>query len=118
MLRSIFVPGWGQFYNEKWIKGILISGTEVGLVVNAVIQNQLAVNSATTLEKEFYKDNRNLSFWWLAGTILISAVDAFVDAHLYDFDESPDLSLSLHPGVSSTFASQPAAFSISVKLEF
>lgn len=97
MLRSIFVPGWGQFYNGKWFKGIIIAGTECGIVINSVVQNEYAKNSVTSLEREFYIDNRNLSYWWLAGAILYSAIDAYVDAHLYDFDESPDLSLHLVP---------------------
>ncbi len=97
MLRSIFVPGWGQFYNGKWFKGIVIAGTECGIVINSIIQNEYANNSVTSLEREFYLDNRNLSYWWLAGAILYSAIDAYVDAHLYDFDESPDLSLNLVP---------------------
>ncbi len=97
MLRSIFVPGWGQFYNGKWFKGIVIAGTEIGLVTNAIIQNQYAVNSTTLLEREFYVNNRNLSFWWLAGAVLYSAVDAYVDAQLYHFDESPDLSVRFIP---------------------
>ena len=97
MLRSVFVPGWGQFYNGKWFKGIVIAGTECGIVINSIIQNEYAKKSVTSLEREFYIDNRNLSYWWLAGAILYSAVDAYVDAHLYDFDESPDLSLKLVP---------------------
>ena len=97
MLRSVFVPGWGQFYNGKWFKGIIVAGTECGIVINAIVQNEYAKNSVTSLEREFYLDNRNLSYWWLAGAILYSAIDAFVDAHLYDFDESPDLSLNLVP---------------------
>jgi hypothetical protein len=97
MLRSVFVPGWGQFYNGKWFKGIIVAGTETGIIINSIVQNELAKNSITSLEREFYLDNRNLSYWWLAGAILYSAVDAFVDAHLFDFDESPDLSLNLVP---------------------
>jgi len=117
MLRSIFIPGWGQFYNGKWFKGILIAGTEIGLVANAVIQNQYAVNSTTLLEREFYVNNRNLSFWWLAGAILYSAVDAYVDAQLYHFDESPDLSVNFMP-VDSPALSGEKVWALSLKLRF
>ena len=95
MLRSIAVPGWGQLYNGKWFKAILVCGTEVGLIVNAVYQNQMAVQSKIPLEREWYQDNRNRSVWWLLAAILFSMADAYVDAHLYDFDESPDLSLRI-----------------------
>ena len=30
MLRSLFVPGWGQLYNGKWFKALVIGGTEIG----------------------------------------------------------------------------------------
>lgn len=117
MLRSIFVPGWGQFYNGKWFKGIIIAGTEIGLVANAVMQNQYAVHSTTLLEKEFYVNNRNLSFWWLAGAILYSAVDAYVDAQLYHFDESPDLSVRFMP-VDNAVLSGEKVWALSLKLRF
>jgi len=94
MLRSLFVPGWGQLYNGKWFKAIIVAGTETGLVVNAIVQNQLAVAAENELDREFYRNNRSLSIWWLAAVILLSMGDAYVDAHLYKFDESPDLSLS------------------------
>lgn len=92
MLRSIFVPGLGQFYNGKWLKGIVIAGTEFGLITNAIVLNQWANDAETEDERYFYLDNRNLSFWLLGATILYSMADAYVDAHLYDFDDSPDLS--------------------------
>ena len=95
MLRSLVLPGWGQFYNGKWFKGILIGGTEVGLIANAIIQNQYAVQAESELEKEFYQENRSLSIWWLGATLLYSITDAFVDAHLYNFDDSPNLSVNV-----------------------
>jgi hypothetical protein len=91
MLRSLAVPGWGQFYNEQWLKGICVAGAELGIIANAFVQNHLADRAVTKEEREFYLDNRNLSYWWLAGIILLSMADAYVDAHLYGFDESIDL---------------------------
>ncbi|HPG39368.1 MAG TPA: DUF5683 domain-containing protein [bacterium] len=95
MIRSLILPGWGQFYNGKWFKGIVIGGTEIGLVIDAVIQNQMAVRATEQLEREFYQENRSLAIWWLGAAILYSITDAFVDAHLYDFDASPELSMTI-----------------------
>jgi hypothetical protein len=95
MLRSMVVPGWGQFYNRKWFKGVIIAGTEVGLVGNAVILNQWAKESVTDDERLYYVDNRNLSFWVLGAVILYSMADAYVDAALFNFDESPELSFNV-----------------------
>lgn len=93
MLRSVFVPGWGQFYNGKWLKGTIIAGAEVGLITNAIVLHQYMKAADTEYDKDFYWDNRNLSLWWLGATILYSMADAYVDAHLSDFDAGPELSL-------------------------
>jgi len=92
MIRSLIIPGWGQVYNKKYVKAILIFCAESGLLANSIYLNQKYKASKTELEREFYINNRNLSNWWLVGVILFSMADAFVDAHLADFDESPDLS--------------------------
>jgi hypothetical protein len=92
MIRSLIFPGWGQLYNKKYFKAILAFGAEIGLAANSIYLNQRYKTSETELEREFYINNRNLSNWYLLGVILFSMADAFVDAHLSDFDESPDLS--------------------------
>ena len=92
MIRSIIFPGWGQLYNKKYFKAVLAFGAEVGLLANSIYLNQKYVASKNELDREFYVNNRNLSNWYLLGVILFSMADAFVDAHLSDFDESPDLS--------------------------
>ena len=116
MLRSLVVPGWGQFYNGKWFKGILIGGTEIGLITNAVIQNQLAVQSETELEKEFYQENRSLSIWWLGAAILYSITDAFVDAHLYNFDDSPNLSMKIKKEIEPLNNTKYSVISLNFKI--
>ena len=93
MLRSALVPGWGQFYNGKWLKGTIIAGVEVGLITNAVVLHQYMKQADTESERDFYWDNRNLSLWWLGASVLYSMADAYVDAHLSDFDAGPQLSL-------------------------
>ncbi|MDZ7261556.1 MAG: DUF5683 domain-containing protein [candidate division KSB1 bacterium] len=93
MLRSLAFPGWGQWYNGKKFKALIAFGAESALLANAIYLNQKVVASTGWEEREFYINNRNLSVWWLLGTILLSMADAYVDAQLANFDESPDLSL-------------------------
>lgn len=57
--------------------------------------------------------NRDLSVIISAGFYLLTLVDAYVDAQLYDFDISPDLSLKISPallknsyGINNTFGLQ------------
>ena len=94
MLRSMALPGWGQWYNEKRLKAVVVMGAEAGLVIDAIVQNQLAARSEAEYEREYYRNNRSLAIWWLGAVILYSMADAYVDAHLFDFDERPDLSLA------------------------
>lgn len=101
LIRSVIFPGWGQFYNKKYFKALLVFGTETGLVANSIYLNQKYKASTTDLEREFYINNRNLSNWWLVGVILVSMADAFVDAHLHNFDENPDLlSMNINPMIA------------------
>ena len=92
MMRSMVFPGWGQWYNNKKFKALIAFCAETGLLVNAISLNQQLVKSSDFYEREFYINNRNVSVWWLVGVTLFSMADAFVDAHLASFDESPDLS--------------------------
>jgi hypothetical protein len=92
VIRSALIPGLGQWYNEQKLKAVLVFGGELGLIANAVYQNQKAVESQTPWEREFYVNNRSLSLWWFAGIYFLNLLDAYVDAHLWDFDVGPELS--------------------------
>lgn len=115
MLRSLAVPGWGQWYNGKKFKAVLAAGGELGLVVDAIWLNQLAVRSSNEYDRLYYQDNRSLAIWWLAGVILYSMADAYVDAHLFKFDESP--ALSMQPAAVSPNRSA-AYMGITVSINF
>lgn len=94
VLRSLFVPGWGQWYNEQKLKALLVFSAECSAVGAAIYWNQHVVSGP-----DYYRDDyinwRNEAVWWLVGFVLVSMADAYVDAHLFDFDESPDLSMNI-----------------------
>lgn len=52
-------------------------------------------------KKDFYRRNRDLSIFCIAGVYLLSIIDAYVDAELSTFDIGRDLSLSVSPAVVS-----------------
>lgn len=93
MVRSALLPGWGQFYNKKYWKAALVIAVETGIVANAVWMHQKMVKSRSETEEAYWRDRRNLNFWWLLGFRLLSMLDAYVDAHLADFDESPSVAI-------------------------
>lgn len=112
VLRSAIVPGWGQLYNESYWKIPIVMGLTGFLVYGIVSEHRqyarfrdeyTASISASRPSgdlylkqfREFYRNNRDTYGWWLLVTYLIQAADAFVDAHLYDFDVRDEVRASL-----------------------
>lgn len=96
LLRSAALPGWGQFYNEKPLKGIIFGTVEIGLAV-WLVQEHLAAERARkdylisgdpADEASYYSHrNRRLDLiWYTAGAWIIGMLDAYVDAYLFSFD--------------------------------
>lgn len=52
-------------------------------------------------KKNFYRRNRDLSIIGAVALYALSMIDAYVDAQLFDFDISPDLSLRVEPKVEN-----------------
>ena len=92
ILKSAFIPGWGQWYNDQKFKALIVFGGEMALIGGAIVQNQRAVASVSLQEKEFYQYDRSKFIWWLVAAHLLNVLDAYVDASLWDFDTGPDLS--------------------------
>lgn len=100
LFRSLAVPGWGQFYNGEYVKGPIVIAAQATCVY-------LAIDRYLTA-RDYYNQSRNTSdenerenlygkyndyileteFWgWLyVGFMALSAMDAYVDAHLSDWD--------------------------------
>jgi hypothetical protein len=105
VLRSAIFPGWGQFYNESYWKIPIVLGLS-GFLVGGVIsehsgyadyRDRYAASITSAMPsgdlrlkqfREYYRANRDTYAWWLLVTYLVQIADAFVDAHLYDFDVS------------------------------
>jgi uncharacterized protein DUF5683 len=93
---SLFVPGGGQFYNEAYLKFGIVSVLEGGLIGLTLYHHFKAEDyydkfEATADERYYskytdyyYKQQNDL--WWLGVTVFLSTVDAYVDAHLYNFE--------------------------------
>jgi hypothetical protein len=104
LLRSLVLPGWGQLYNQQYVKTILAVTAEGLLVAGAIVEHQRAeddhavyqdlLRSDTVREAAWQRytrriDKRNTYLWYFAGFKVVSIIDAYVDAHLYRFDEGP-----------------------------
>ena len=102
LFRSVAFPGWGQFYNKKYLKAALVFLGEGSLIAGAVVEwrrmnehkkNFEALPDTNPLKTfefnqyQYHKDNRNLFLWWTAGVIFISMWDAYADAQLSSFEK-------------------------------
>ncbi len=126
--RSFAVPGWGQIYNDRYVKAGAIMAAEAGTLFKAV-DNYVAsrkylreARAATDRKIKYEKYARHddyiveTEFWgWLfVGALSYSMIDAYVDAHLADWDVSD---LPADKEAQSRVHLEPTAYGISVSLE-
>lgn len=138
--RAAVLPGWGQFYNEQYLKIPVVYGTLGGVTTLAVTFNRQylkyrraylfqayqalveqgeidehpypqyqdeharLINRTGPLSSEILRRqrdklrrNRDLMYIGLGVAYALSIVDAYVSAHLADFDVGSDLSLQVAP---------------------
>ncbi len=110
------IPTGGQVYTEQYWKVpvfLVPIGALVGLGVynhnrSVEYDDQLATLTRGTREydlalanRELFRDNRDLSLVIAGGVYLLSFIDAYVGAHLYDFDVDDTLSsIEIYPDFS------------------
>ncbi len=102
-LFSLVLPGAGQFYNESYYKAgtiFLVEGILIGKAIHDHYETEKAYDKAMNSYGDEYEkwadryytyyDRRQNDYWWLGITILLSSIDAFVDAHLYNYETLRD----------------------------
>lgn len=62
-------------------------------------QNMEWIRSSVKRKKDFYRRNRDLCMIGMFGVYALAMIDAYVDAQLYTFDISPDVSMKISPAV-------------------
>ncbi len=98
VLRSAIVPGLGQIYNESYWKAPVIWGV-MGWFAYVWIDNNnkyrdyknlyLETGTSKYLDyRNFYRDQRDEFAIYIVLTYFLNLVDAYVDAHLFDFSVS------------------------------
>jgi hypothetical protein len=118
MISSFLFPGLGQLYNEREFWSLVAAGIEFYFISDIIVQQRLT-NHFRTLKNEpfdpddpdeaakneeytvlfvLHRDNRVQSTWLLGLTILLSGLQAYVDAHLFDFEGVGDLRLETTSG--------------------
>lgn len=115
--RSGVIAGWGQFYNKQYIKGIVLCGLEAltiyGIIYYAdaaryerrefesygIPERGISPDLAEKIaERDYHLDlynnyrvNYESHIWLTALVVVYSMLDAYVDAHLADFETGEEL---------------------------
>lgn len=84
------IPGGGQIYNDKYIKGIFIILFEM-YCINSWIDNKNKFDNFSNLNlplnESRYLSRRNKFAWWVGFIYFYAMIDAIIDAHLSPFDD-------------------------------
>lgn len=99
-LRSMLIPGWGQFYKEDWARGWVFSGlwsVAAGGAIFSHIQ-MLDANAPDGRERHRWLVMRNGFIAAGAGIWLFSYLDALL--HRSDPDKAPQSGFSITPEVN------------------
>ena len=111
MLRSMVLPGWGQAYNDEWVKAAAFTLAELSLLYGARVQHTKwrdwkatraeafmgddeALKEFSLLREEFYLDDRNKLLWWWMFVRLAGVLDAYVGGAMSNYDDDTESSTS------------------------
>lgn len=118
-LLSATLPGMGQIYNNKiWKVPLVYIGAGViyyaydfnashyeeyksafTRFVNGEIQEYNGITTKEGLQraKDYYRRFRDMNLLIMAGWYLVQIIDATVDAHMFNFDVSENISMRFQP---------------------
>lgn len=120
-LFSLIIPGTGQIYNKRWWKAPIIYGALGGMIYlidyNSQNYNRVRVAldlkrqdlphefSGTSIDSESallrirnnFDKNLQLSYIGLIFVYMLNGIEAYVDAHLMNFDVDEDISMRIKP---------------------
>ena len=136
---SAILPGLGQIYNKKyWKVPIIYAG--FGTLGYFIVFNSSGFNEFKQAYKDFpdykldypypltldqiergmvfYKRNRDLSILGTIGFYIFQIIDATVDAHLFDWDVSEDISLRVEPSIMPHSVNLSSGFGLRACLSF
>jgi hypothetical protein len=135
MLRSLIVPGWGQWHNHAPLKAVAVAGGEGALIARIFsdkhrMDELLAASDAAkaagdedayTRAVNGYNDHLTSYIsgqWFVAAVLTYSLIDAYVDAHFRTFQTDFRTDPALPPGESPTGPSSDAHPAPALRLAF
>ncbi len=98
-------------WSDSWTIFVPV-GQESSYVSNTQFQENLK------RRKDYFRRYRDLSIIITVGVYAISIIDAYVDAQLFDFDISPDLSMHWSPEVTPKTRYTQASYGLNCSFKF
>ncbi len=80
--------------------------------------NDSSFQSQLKRKKDYFRRYRDMSIFIGIGVYFLGMLDAYVDAHLFDFDISPDLSMRVAPVVTPANGYNPHVYGINCSIKF
>ena len=142
-IMSAILPGAGQVYNKKYWKLPIIYAGAAGLVYSfqfnqshylkyrnaykyridgdaSTIDNYVGIYSDDNLNtlQKYYHRYRDLTVIGFAALYALNVIDASVDAHLFTFDVSDDLSLNVQPTLINIAGSNRYTTGFGISMHF
>ncbi len=99
-------------YNKSWQDFIPAGADPEYYLKNTSFQ------TALKNRKDYYRRYRDLSIFITISVYALSIIDAYVDAQLFDFDISPDLSMHWEPTVSPQTAYSSRMYGLNCSFKF
>ncbi|HOV17307.1 MAG TPA: DUF5683 domain-containing protein [Candidatus Cloacimonadota bacterium] len=105
MIYSAVLPGGGQIYNEAYIKAGAVIGVQAYLIGRAFYLDDKAKHYGNLMDefaadpyysqlyqtkRDQYRDDLRSDYWWIGVTVALSVADAFVDAHLSNYNSEKE----------------------------
>jgi len=87
MYHSLCIPGWGQINNGKKKKAVLFFAAELSFIGGYLYNNyRIRHHPMSDWDRDNLRTDRNtFIIYWMVAKVL-GIVDAYVDAHLANFD--------------------------------
>ena len=98
LLRSAVLPGWGQFYNGRPVKGLFFGAASATALTSVVVEHRRIRSAPTPEEHQDRTARRNSRLLYFALSVALAAIDAYVDAHLADFGAGATMQVEMQHG--------------------
>ncbi|MDR1103321.1 MAG: DUF5683 domain-containing protein [Tannerella sp.] len=105
-------PNNPDSWHDSWLSFVPAGREPASYLTDANFKSRLKNG------RDFYRRYRDLSIILTVGWYFICMADAYVDAQLFDFDITPDLSLRIEPVVSPATRYTASLYGVSCHINF